>query len=432
MRVIAYIYSDPILETSPENISWGWDVEGVYHDLGERSHLQKLLQECENEEIDILVIRRLEELGNNLETVTKVMTQIQAMDIRLIAIYQGYDSGSDTPNLKIELLRLLQEIQYNLRSRRIRQGHASNRLEAAPPPGKTPYGYKKNKSKYIVDKSTSPVVKDFFDNFLLYGSLRGSVRYLAKKYGKKISVTTGKRWLTNSVYRGDTSYHNGEIILNTHGAIISREEAAQIDRLLGRNSRLPPRSASARRSLAGLVICGECQSGMTITRVTIRKQDKEYLYLRPINCPHKQKCKAISYDQVLDETIQSVCRELPQAVAGINSPQLDAIKNDLLTKINHQEKILDKIPSLMEAGIFDTETAKLRIYKIRTEISLLQKQLATLPPVNLIAVAQSVSIPQFWLDLSETERRFYFREFISNIQLIRQEKQWQLKIIFIF
>jgi DNA invertase Pin-like site-specific DNA recombinase len=432
MRVIAYMYSDPILEMIPENISWGWNVEGVYHDLGERSHLQKLLQECENEEIDILVIRRLEELGNNLETVTKVMTQIQAMGIRLIAIYQDYDSGSDTPNLKIELLRLLQEIQYNLRSRRIRQGHASNRLEAAPPPGKTPYGYKKNKSKYIVDKSTSPVVKDFFDNFLLYGSLRGSVRYLAKKYGKKISVTTGKRWLTNSVYRGDTSYHNGEIILNTHGAIISREEAAQIDRLLRRNSRLPPRSASARRSLAGLVICGECQSGMTITRVTIRKQDKEYLYLRPINCPNKQKCKAISYDQVLDETIQSVCRELPQAVAGINSPQLDAIKNDLLTKINHQEKILDKIPSLMEAGIFDTETAKLRIYKIRTEISSLQKQLATLPPVNLIAVAQSVSIPQFWLDLSETERRFYFREFISNIQLIRQEKQWQLKIIFIF
>ncbi len=432
MRVIAYIYSDPILETSPENISWGWDVEKVYHDLGERSHLQKLLQECENEVTDILLIRQLQELGNNLEAVTQVMTQIQTMGIRLIAIQQDYDSADNTPNLKIELIRLLQEIQYSLRSRRIRQGHASNRLEAAPPPGKTPYGYKKNKSKYIVDKSTSPVVKDFFENFLLYGSLRGAVRYLAKKYGKKISVTTGKRWLTNAVYRGDTAYHNGEIILNTHTAIISREEAAQIDRLLRRNSRLPRRSASARRSLAGLVICGECQSRMTITRVTIRKQDKEYLYLRPINCHHPKKCPAISYEEVLDKTIQLVCRDLPEAVGGINSPQLDLIKNDLINKINHQEQILEKLPSLIETGILDVETAKLRIYKLRTEISLLQKQLATLPPVNLLSVAKSVSIPQFWLDLSETERRFYFREFISHIQLTRQDKQWQLEIIFIF
>jgi chromosome segregation ATPase len=354
------------------------------------------------------------------------------MGIRLIAIQQHYDSADNTPNLKIELIRLLQEIQYSLRSRRIRQGHASNRLEAAPPPGKTPYGYKKNKSKYIVDKSTSPVVKDFFENFLIYGSLRGAVRYLAKKYGKKISVTTGKRWLTNAVYRGDTAYHNGEIILNTHTAIISREEAAQIDRLLRRNSRLPRRSASARRSLAGLVICGECQSTMTITRVTIRKQDKEYLYLRPINCHHQKKCSAISYEEVLDKTIQLVCRDLPEAVGGINSPQLDIIKNDLINKINHQEQILEKLPSLIEAGILDVETAKLRIYKLRTEISLLQKKLATLPPVNLLSVAKSVSIPQFWLDLSETERRFYFREFISNIELIRDGKQWQLKIRFIF
>jgi hypothetical protein len=121
--------------------------------------------------------------------------------------------------------------------------------------------------------------------------LRGAVRYLAQKYGKKISVSTGRRWLTNSVYRGDTAYQNGEVISNTHVPIISREEAAQIDRLLRRNRRLQPRSASAPRSLAGLVICQECQSAMTVVRVTIRHKKNEYLYLRPINCPKRPKCR---------------------------------------------------------------------------------------------------------------------------------------------
>ncbi len=48
---------------------------------------------------------------------------------------------------------------------------------------------------------------------------------------------------------------NGQILSDTHTPIISREEAAQIDRLLRRNRRLPPRTASANRSLAGLVSC---------------------------------------------------------------------------------------------------------------------------------------------------------------------------------
>ena len=52
--------------------------------------------------------------------------------------------------------------------------------------------------------------------------------------------------------------------------------------------------------------------------------------------------------------------------------------------------------------------------------------------MNLRSVAEAVSIPQFWLDLSEVERRFYFREFIRQIQIIRQNREWDVQIIFIF
>ena len=225
--------------------------------------------------------------------------------------------------------------------------------------------------------------KIFLKHFLLYGSLRGSVRYLAKKYGKKISVTTGRRWLTNPVYRGDTAYQNHEIISNTHIPIISQEEAAQVDRLLRRNSRLPSRTASAPRSLAGLVVCGQCKSHLTVTSVTQRHQDKEYLYLRPTNCPQSPKCRAIPYQEVLEHTIETVCQDLPLAVAGMNFPQLDTIKNSLGEAIARQQEILQQLPALIETGILDTETAKLRAYKLRTEISALQAKLATLPTCEL-------------------------------------------------
>ncbi|MBD2613002.1 recombinase family protein [Nostoc punctiforme FACHB-252] len=438
MKIIAYSYTDPLLESSADDSSWGWEVDKVYQDLGKgessgyaaRSQLQKLLADCQTEAVDYLLIRRLEELGDTLEQVSDRLNELEGMGVAIIATEQPYTSESSP--VGADLLNLLHAIQREQRSRRIRQGHARNRLEVAPPPGKVPYGYRRGKGKYIIDRSTSPVVKDFFDHFLLYGSLRGSVRYLAKKYGKKISVTTGRRWLTNPVYRGNTAYQNGEIISETHIPIISKEEAAQVDRLLRRNSRLPPRTASAPRSLAGLIVCGECQSHLTVTRVTQRNQDQEYLYLRCISCPRRPKCAAIPYQEVLQQTIEIVCHDLPLAVAGMNFPQLDAVKNNLSQAIARQQEILTQLPALIETGILDTETAKLRAYKLRTEISALEAKLAILPPVNLRSVAVAVSIPQFWLDLSETERRFYFREFIKEIEIVRQEQKWHLQVIFIF
>ena len=436
MKIVAYLYSDPLLESPTNPTIWGFEVDRVYQDLGGRQQLQQLLADCRVEPANYLLIQRLEALGDTLEEVSDRLTQLESLGMEVIATEQSYNSSqlanTNIPNIRANLFQIISEIQKDQFSRRIRQGHARNRLKALPPPGKAPYGYRRGKDRYIIDRSTAPVVKDFFEQFLLYGSLRGAVRYLEKKYNKKISVSTGWRWLTNPIYRGDLGYHNGEVISDTHNPILNREEAAQIDRLLRRNRRLPPRTASAPRSLAGLVVCGECQSHMTVTSVTRPRTDKEYLYLRPISCPKRPKCRAIAYEKILIFTIQSICQELPRAVASMNAPSLDGVKQSLNLQIAQNEGILAQLPALTAAGVLDTETADLRAYKLRAEISQLRSRLAALPPVNLQAIAQAVSIPQFWNDLSESERRFYFREFIRHIEIMRQDQEWWLKLMFIF
>ena len=200
--------------------------------------------------------------------------------------------------------------------------------------------------------------------------------------------------------------------------------------MLRRNRRLPSRTASAPRSLAGLVFCQECQSPMKISRVTARGK-KEYLYLRPTKCPLSPKCSAIPYQDVLQQAIERICEDLPQAVAQINPANLDTVKRAVSAQICQKQDVLTQLPSLIEQGIFDDQTAALRRYRLHTEISELQAQLAQLPPENLGAIAQTVSLPQFWLDLSETERRFYFREFIRQINIVRQQN-WELQLVFIF
>jgi hypothetical protein len=171
---------------------------------------------------------------------------------------------------------------------------------------------------------------------------------------------------------------------------------------------------------------------MTVARVTTYRKDREYLYLRPINCPKNPKCKALSYQMGLELTIKRICQDLPQAVSGLNLPDLQIVKQGIIQEINHKQNILLQIPDLLTSGILDLETADLRSYKLRIEIAQLQGKLAELLPVNLKETAQAVCIPQFWLDLSETERRFYFREFIRTIEIIREGDNWDLKVVFIF
>jgi DNA invertase Pin-like site-specific DNA recombinase len=429
MKVIAYLYSDPLLEATPDPTLWGWEIDAIYQDLATdkhtRSQLQQCLHDCQTRDISHLVIRRLEELGDSVEELRDRLTQLETLGVELIVI-------ETAQSLPADLLALVQYLDRNQHSRRIRQGHARNRIKTLAPPGKAPYGYRRSRNRYILDRATAPVVKEFFDRFLLFGSLRGAVRFLEKKYGKKISVSTGQRWLTHPVYRGDLEYQTGEIVADTHPAILTREEAAQIDRLLRRNRRLSARSASAPRSLAGLVTCQACQSPMTITKVSQRKGKKEYLYLRPMRCPHQKKCKAIAYDDILQETITRICEDLPKALSGAALPDLDRIKQGIGSAIAQKQSVLEQLPELINTGILDSETADLRAYKLRTEIAELQAQLAQLPPVNLMATVQTVTIPQFWLDLSESERRFYLREFIRQIELDRSETGWRLQLNFIF
>jgi DNA invertase Pin-like site-specific DNA recombinase len=434
MEVFAYSYSDLWVDSPLAAAIWDPKVERIYQDLGGRQQLEQLLQDLrtasETESEIYLLIRELKELGDSMQDVSNRLAQLESLNVHLIVTEE--DIGTGEGSLKrSELLSLLRTVEHNQHRHRLRRGHAQNRLKALPPPGKAPYGYRRGKDRYILDRSSAPVVKDFFDHFLLYGSLRGSVRYLQKKYNKKISVSTGQRWLTSPVYRGDLSYQTGEVVPDTHVPILSRDEAAQIDRLLRRNRRMPSRTASAPRSLSGLVFCGTCQSPMTFCRVTA-KPAQEYLYLRPSHCPQQPRCRAIAYPQVLEQTIQQICRTLPDAVSTAAIPDTDAIKQQIMAKITAKQAILAELPDWISRDVLDPETAQLRAYNIRTEIAALQAKAAQLPPVNLKATAQIVSIPQFWLDLSEAERRFYFREFIRQIQIHRQGKEWHLEVVFIF
>ncbi len=469
MRVLAYRYGEG---TGKELFQSGWgeavlqyDIAQYYEDLclppspGHRPQLAQLLVDNREQPADLILVQGLEALGDSLTEVIAQLQALEAMGSRVM-IWPGGTLVKD-----LALVPQLAEMQDQLRRRQLRRGHALNRLQSLPPPGKAPYGYRRGQDRYLIDRTTAPVVTALVNEFLLYGSLRGAVRFIENRFGKRIAVSTGRRWLTHPVYRGDLQYQDGHIQRDTHAAIIGRSEAAQVDRLLRRNSQLPPRTASAPRSLAGLVSCQTCGCPLIISQTSLRGRTKTYLYLRPSGCDRSPRCGSLPYDAVLGRIIDQICQDLPRAVArlrapGVNPPMPDLVLDEggaagqssspdlalsdqlgprephqgdqLARQIAEKQVILQQLPDLVATGVLDPETADLRRYNLAGEIAQLEQQRSQLPPVNLQELSRSVAIPQFWLDLSETERRFFFREFIRRIQIQRQAEGWQVHLELVF
>ena len=70
----------------------------------------------------------------------------------------------------------------------------------------------------------------------------------------------------------------------------------------------------------------------------------------------------------------------------MNASSGEGVKGSLQTEIAKKQEILNQLPSLKDEGILYAETAELRSYKLRTEISGLEAQIAQLPPENLEAI----------------------------------------------
>jgi len=179
MGLVAYLFHDPLLDASLEHPFSGWEVDRVYQDIATQSlsrpQWQQLLQDAQAQAFDRVLIRQLEDLGESLVAVSDRLAELEALNLSLLIADQTTPDSSVAP-LRAQLVQLLQTLQTGQRSRRIRQGHARNRLKSAPPPGKAPYGYRRSKNRYLVDRATAPVVRDFFEQFLLYGSLSSAVR----------------------------------------------------------------------------------------------------------------------------------------------------------------------------------------------------------------------------------------------------------------
>lgn len=422
VNTIAYFYKNPLINWETKLESLPDQVEKIYEDLGDRRQLKKILNDCEQEKVECLILSTLASLGDNLEEIEATITYLESFNVEIISLSEEYKTSDfkiiDNPGKRNKLREIWARVGKELQRRRLLLYHARKRMDSLPPPGRAPFGYLRSNKGYIIDAVNAPIVRDFFRNFILSGSIRSSLKYLEEKYQKKLSPSTARNWLKNPAYRGDLLYIKNIIVSDTHPPIITRQESAQIERILKNNKKFAPKSVSSQYCLAGLLKCQTCQSSLRVNTVNNKKKGYSYLYLTPKTCPKNKSCKSLPYDSVLKRVIETICSIFGE-IQNSNKPEdeIERCRNIQKKEIQRIKGELEVIRRLENEGILETQEAKKITYRLKEKMSKIQQKVDQMPPNTLEVIAKSLSNPQLWYDLSNSEKRFYLREFIDTIEV---------------
>lgn len=272
-----------------------------------RPEFERLIRDCENKKLDIVLCKSQSRFSRDMEIVEKyINNKFKEWNIRFI----GLSDNADTDMLGNKKSRqinglvnewYLEDVSNNIRSAfnsKMKQGEFISPFAS--------FGYEissEDNNKLVVDPIASEIVKDIFNLYLTGLGFTGIAKYLNSKNipcpslykyrkGIKLNVISDRpreeiKWstnaiktiLTNELYLGHliqgkrttVSYKNHKIknkdksewvkILNTHEAIIDEETFNKVQLAMKERTK-PMKTTGSVHIFSGKVFCLECKHYM--------------------------------------------------------------------------------------------------------------------------------------------------------------------------
>lgn len=377
--LIDYINKNPEFILTEEYCDEDLSGAGTY-----RPAFEKLINDCKNNKIDIVLCKSQSRFSRDMEIVEKyINNKFKEWNIRFIGLSDNADTNN-TGNKKSRQINslvnewYLEDVSNNIRSAfnsKMKQGEYISPFAS--------YGYElspNDNNKLVIDPIASETVKEIYNLYLKGLGYNTIAKYLNDKnipspslykYKKGIKLNvisnkpreeikwntnTIKRILTNELYIGHliqgkrttVSYKNHKIINkpksewikkeNMHEPIIENETFIKVQKAI--KERTKPTKKGTIHNLSGKVYCTECNHYMR------KKNSSTHTYLVCCNNECK-KSASIRYD-VIEKLILETINKKINKYYDQNILETENTKNNKFTKklnsLNKQkETILNQI-----------------------------------------------------------------------------------------
>ncbi len=409
-----------------------------------RPGFKAMEEDLRAKKIDCIIVKDLSRFGRNSIEIGNYLTILfPYLKTRFICVNDNVDSYLDPDsldNLSTKFKNLINDEYCRDLSIKIKSTLTMQRECGKFIGSFACYGYKKDPNdchKIIIDEEVAPIVRKIGMLFLGGESIRGIVRILNEggiyppAVYKKMkfpsynpagvtsrtvwSMRTVRRILVNRMYVGDMvqnvmnniSYRIQKcravdkedyiVVKDTHEAIFSRAEFAQIENLLSRDTRESPNEQRL-NVLSGFIKCGDCKRGMM--RSKIHSGYKDYLYYfcttfknRGKHLCTKHSIRAEKVERVILEFIKfnvELALEIEPILQFINqiptrvstSKRAQAILEQYKTELSKTYKLKEDLYPDYKEGIIEKEEYEsfrqkyiARIFELEEKIPMIEAKI---------------------------------------------------------
>ena len=348
-----------------------------------RPEFERLIRDCENGKIDVVLCKSQSRFSRDMEVVEKyINNKFKEWNIRFIGLSDNADTDNSGNKKSRQINGLvnewyLEDVSDNIRSAfnsKMKQGEFISPFAS--------FGYevsKEDNNKLVVDPVASEVVKEIYDLYLKGMGFTGIAHYLNDKNipcpslykykkGIKLNIISNRpreeiKWNTNAIKtilknelylghliqgkRTTVSYKNHKVINkpedewirreNMHEAIIDEETFAKVQLAMKERTK-PVKSTGIVHLFSGKVFCLECEHYMR------KKNSAKHEYLVCSNnrdgyddCINKA---SIRYDLLADLVLEAINKKIKKFYDKEKLNELDSKKKTsrFSGKINSLEK----------------------------------------------------------------------------------------------
>ena len=255
-----------------------YEIQDIYIDdgisgslLAERDELQRLLENVENGNVDIILICKLDRWFRSVKHYLTVQEILDRHSVPWKTIWESYETATPTGRLMVTQMLAFAEFESSNTALRINKTFDFKKQNKEVLSGKIPFGYKIENKHLVIDPEKADIVRRVFQTYISTGGVSETLRR-TEGLGLPRTQRAIKLLLQNRKYIGECYG-----IENYHEAIIDRETFALVQEMLGRNVR---QTKFRTYIFSGLCTCSDCGRRLAGTTDKIKPKNERYKVYR--------------------------------------------------------------------------------------------------------------------------------------------------------
>lgn len=417
-------------------------IYNIYEDDGfsatnlKRPALQRLLKDIEQGNINRILITKLDRLSRGVRNYYKILDVLDENGVFWQTVFEKYDSSTANGRLHINIMLSVAENESAQTSERIRSVFKTKTENKELISGKIPIGLKREDKKLVVDKNKEQIVLDAFQFYKETTSAYQTFQKLDLKYPElQLNYMRAYRILTNKLYIGIKETRYGDIE-DFCSPIIDKTTFENTQRLLKKNARKKSANNVDGYIFQGLLKCAEC--GYTLGSKFYSKniESSRYYYIcKRHHLAQKCSCKTnFNEIKIEEKLLQEFVPQLKKYISDYEYKEKHFKDMDMSKEIYATENKLSKLKDLYVRDLIRIEDYEKDYKEYVLQLEELKKQQEKIEnniPDGNLSILKSILNNNFILEYKKFNRMQKRRIWLSVIDYITLDKDYNMKIFFI-